>query len=264
MVERIELRAATPQGQYVYRMVMVPRLKRLALSRQNQIHGTATPVSVSDVLAHELTGDDLKGSPASVVSGRLGLGDFELRLTQSYPKRDYIVQFDESDFDFISRLCEHYGIFYFFSHESGRDVAVFGDSLVAFPTIAGPSSIAYRTASGLANTTAAGVFRFAGGANLLPAQVCLRDYNYRIPNLALEIDETVDPSGHGVVVEYGAHFRTPQEGRDLARVRAQELAARKMVFEGSSDSLHLTAGAVFDLSDHFRSDFNAGYLVTWI
>ncbi len=264
MVERIELRAATMQGQYVYRVVVVPRLKRLALSRQNQIHGTTTPVSVSDVLAHELIGDDLKGSAASAVSGRLGLNDFELRLTQSYPKRDYVVQFNESDFDFISRLCEHYGIFYFFIHENGRDVAVFGDSRVAFPTIAGDSSIAYRTASGLANTAASGVFRFVGSSNLLPARVCLRDYNYRIPNLALEIDETVDANGHGVVVEFGAHFRTPQEGRDLARVRAQELAARKFVFEGSSDNVHMTAGAVFDLDDHFRNDFNASYLVTWI
>jgi len=264
MLEEIELRDVTPQGQFVYRAVLVPRLQRLALTRQNQIHGTATPVSVREVLEHELSASQLKGAPAAAVSGRLGLDDFELRLTHTYPQRDYIVQYDESDFAFISRLCEHYGIFYFFSHETGRDVVVYGDSRVAFPTTGGTGSVRFRTASGLANAAEAAVFRFAGRSALLPAQVCLRDYNYRLPNLTLEVDEVVDPKGHGVVVEYGSHFRTPQEGRDLARVRAQELASRKMVFDGASDSVDLTAGAVFDLTDHFCESFNGGYLITWI
>jgi len=264
MVERVEQHGATPQGQFVYRAVLVPRLHRLAMSRQNQIHGTAAPVSVREVLVEELTANALKGAPASAVAGRLGTGDFELRLTRSYPQRDYIVQFDESDLAFISRLCEHHGIFYFFTHDGGRDVVVFGDSRVAFPTIGGGGSVAYRTVSGLANASEPAVFRFIGQRTMVPAQVCLRDYNYRLPSLNLEVDETVDPQGHGVVVDYGSHFRTPEEGRDLARVRAQELASRKLVFEGAGDSVHLAAGAVFDLTDHFRGDFNGGYLVTWV
>ncbi|EDP65154.1 hypothetical protein BAL199_01369 [alpha proteobacterium BAL199] len=264
MIERLELQGITPQGDYIYRIILVPRLQKLALTRQNQIHGTTAEMSVREVLNDELTAGSLKGAPAAKVSGRLGLNDFELRLSQQYPMRDYIVQYDESDFAFISRLCEHYGIFYFFAHENGRDTVVFGDSRITFPPIEGSGDIAYRPPSGLANTGAAGVFRFTGSTNLVPAQVCLRDYNYRIPNLALEVNEVVDADGHGVVVEYGSHFRNPQEGRDLARVRAQELASRKRVFDGESDSVHLTAGAVFDLTDHFHSDFNAGYLVTWI
>jgi len=264
MLERIEQHGATPQGQFVYRAILVPRLQRLTYSRQNQIHGTATAVSVRDVLEHELTAKDLKGAQASAVSGRLGLDDFELRLTQTYPQRDYIVQYDESDFAFISRLCEHYGIFYFFSHETGRDVVVFGDSRVAFPQSTDSDGVAYRTASGLASADQAAVYRFVSRVAMVPAHICLRDYNYRLPNLTLEVDETVDPNGHGVVIDYGSHFRTPQEGRDLARVRAQELLGRKTVFEGTSDSVDLAAGSVFDLTDHFRSDYNAGYLVTWI
>ncbi|MEQ8398378.1 type VI secretion system tip protein TssI/VgrG [Thalassobaculum sp.] len=264
MLEGIELSGMTPQGQCVYRAVLVPRLQKLALSRQNQIHGTTTPVSVREVLSDELSASALKGTPAAGVAGRLSLNDFELRLTHPYPKRDYIVQYDESDFDFISRQCEHYGIFYFFTHDSGRDVVVFGDSRIAFPTVSGPGRLAYRPGSGLANASAASVFQFSGRSTLVPAQVCLRDYNYRLPNLTLDVDETVDSDGHGVVVDYGSHFRTPQEGRDLARVRAQELASHKLSFQGRSDSVHLIAGAVFDLTEHFRSDFNTGYLITWI
>jgi len=264
MIESMELLGGTPQSNYVYRAVLVPRLKRLALTRQNQIHGTAAPVSVREVLNDELSANSLKGSPASAVSGRLGMNDFELWLTQEYPQRDYIVQCDESDLAFISRLCENYGIFYYFTHDNGRDVAVFGDSRVAFPHAGGPGSVAYRPVSGLANASEAAVYRFTCRSTMVPAQVCLRDYNYRIPTVSLEVEETVDPNGHGVVVEFGAHFRDPQEGRDLARVRAQELLCRKQVFEGASDSVHMVAGSVFDLSDHFRRDFNTGYLLTWV
>ncbi len=264
MLERIEQHGATPQGQYLYRAILVPRLQKLALTRQNQIHGTSAPVTVREVLVDELTANTLKGEAAATVSGRLGLNDIDLRLTQTYPQRDYIVQYDESDFAFVSRLCEHYGIFYFFTHENGRDVAVFGDSRVAFPHAAGSGKVAYRTASGLSNAGEPAIHRFVSQVSMVPQQVCLRDYNYRLPNLTLEVEETVDSQGHGVVVEYGSHFRTPQEGRDLARVRAQELASRKTTFEGAGDSVQLTAGAVFDLTDHFRADLNTGYLITWI
>ncbi|MEQ8398377.1 type VI secretion system tip protein TssI/VgrG [Thalassobaculum sp.] len=264
MVRQMELHDITPHGQYIYRLVLVPRLQMLTLTRQNQIHGTAIEVSVREILNAQLTAADLKGAPAAKVSGRLGLNDFELRMSRSYPTRDYIVQYDESDFAFISRLCEHNGIFYFFAHENGKDSVVFSDSRITFPAIDGLEQIPYRSSHGLANARSSSVFRFVSRSTMVPAQVCLRDYNYRIPNLTLEVDETVDDKGHGVVVEYGAHFRTPQEGRDLARVRAQELACRKHVFEGASDSVQLTAGAVFDLTNHFHNDFNAGYLVTWI
>ena len=264
MLESIELRGATPHSQFVYRAVLVPRLQRLALTRQNQIHGSSAAVSVREILEAELSAISLKGSPASAVSGRLAASDFELRLSQSYPQRSYVVQYDETDFAFISRLCEHYGIFYFFTHDAGRDIVVFSDYRVAFPHTGGTGSVTYRPANGLANATAAAVYRFFARATLVPAQVCLRDYNYRTPSLSLEVEETVDAAGHGVVVEYGAHFRSPEEGRDLARVRAQELLSRKQVFEGASDDVYMTAGAVFDLTGHFRSDFNTGYLLTWV
>ena len=251
IVERLDRTGVTPQGDRVFRAILVPRLKKLALTRQNQIYGTDEPVNVRDVLAAELGSGRLKGVAAAKVSGRLGANDFELRMTQTYPKRDYIVQYDESDFAFISRLCEHYGIFYFFAHERGRDAVVFGDVAITFPMVEGAGTIAYRPPSGLANDQEAAVFRFTQSTRMVPAEVCLRDYNYRMPSLSLEVDETVDPDGHGVIVEFGAHFRTPEEGRFLAKVRAQELLCRKRVCDGASDSVLMTAGAVFDLTDHY-------------
>ena len=55
--------------------------------------------------------------------------EFETRLTNTYEKREYCVQYDESDFNFISRLLEDEGIFYFFTFKNGNHTFVLGDSI---------------------------------------------------------------------------------------------------------------------------------------
>ena len=59
---------------------------------------------------------------------RLGYDDFELRLVGTYPKRDYCVQYRETHLDFVSRLLEDEGIYYFFEHTRERHVLVLADA----------------------------------------------------------------------------------------------------------------------------------------
>jgi len=61
-----------------------------------------------------------------------GFSDFEFRLQRSYSPYEYKVQYRETDLNFVSRLLEHEGIFYFFHHENGRHTAIFGDAPSAF------------------------------------------------------------------------------------------------------------------------------------
>jgi len=251
---------ATERGQYIYTAELVPRLTRLAQSRQNQIHGTNEDLSVDEVIRAELTADALKG-PKTTVAGRLASSDFDLRLTRSYPKRDYIVQYDETDLDFISRLAENAGIFYFFEQESGKDVAVFGDSRTAFAPSEGKATLPYQRTSGLVPVGSAAIREFSSTATPLPAKVILRDYNYRLPHVSLTAEAAVDPNGHGVRVSYGEHFRTPDEGQQLAQTRAEEILCHGQTYEGRSDCIWLSAGHLFQLKDHFRSTFNRKYCV---
>ena len=57
-----------------------------------------------------------------------GFSDFEDALSNSYPVRDFVVQYRESDFNFVCRLFEHVGIYYYFKHEEARHVLVLADS----------------------------------------------------------------------------------------------------------------------------------------
>ncbi len=61
------------------------------------------------------------------ILGEAGV-EHRLALSGSYPKREYCVQYRESNLDFISRLLEEEGIFYFFEHEQGVHTMVLGDA----------------------------------------------------------------------------------------------------------------------------------------
>src|SRR5262249_55251190 len=57
-----------------------------------------------------------------------GITDVKKSLSGTYNPREYCVQYNESDFDFISRLMEEEGIYYFFVHEKGKHTLVLADS----------------------------------------------------------------------------------------------------------------------------------------
>src|SRR5262249_19632899 len=57
----------------------------------------------------------------------LGFTDFQLQLSGSHPQWDYCVQYRETDFNFVSRLMEQEGIFYYFKHEQGKHTLVLSD-----------------------------------------------------------------------------------------------------------------------------------------
>jgi type VI secretion system secreted protein VgrG len=65
-----------------------------------------------------------------------GFSDFEDALSQTYASREFVVQYQESDFNFVSRLLERAGIYYFFRHEEGRHVLVLADSSTASQMVA--------------------------------------------------------------------------------------------------------------------------------
>ena len=68
--------------------------------------------------------------------------------------------------------------------------------------------------------------------------------------------------GLGDICVYGGRFFTPDDGKRLAKIRAEELLARQVVHRGTGTAFYLRTGYFFTLEDHPRSDFNQDYLVT--
>lgn len=261
VVGRLSIVGQTADHRVIMRAILVPRLERLAWTRQTQIYGTDEPVTVPEIISDVLLARTRKG-PASTVTGRMGADDVELHLSGDYPERDYVLQYQETDLAFVSRLAEQAGIFYLFDHASGSDRVVFGDSNLVFEEASNIDHLPFRTMAGAA--TEESVFEFTGTASPVPSKVYLRDYNWRMPHVSLLGEAQVSAGGAGVAVEFGDNFRTPAEADALARVRAEELLQDRLIFEGRSDCVHLSAAHLFELAEHFVHAFDGPYLVVAI
>src|SRR6202142_3774591 len=79
------------------------------------------------------------------VLARRGLTDVESGSIVDHPfrARDYCVQYRESDLNFVQRLLEEEGIYYFFKHEEAKHTLVLADSITAHETVAGYESLLY-------------------------------------------------------------------------------------------------------------------------
>lgn len=176
-------------------------------------------------------------------------------LKTQYETKEYVVQYKETDFAFISRLCEQYGIFFFVDHNPGKDVLTFGDDNSAFPALERTPEIPFRPQG-----SAGGHFMDrVGTVDIvtvpLPKRYTVRDYNYRIPGVDLLASADVDPDGGlGEVVEYGAHFKGPNEGQWIADIRAQELISTKIRWHGVATAPSMQAGQRFTLAEHPMGD----------
>lgn len=225
VVRAIEMIPGKPADPPLYRLTVVPRLWYATETHRTRIFQDLTvPEIVTRVLA------DLR-----FVQG----DDFELRLQASYGKREYTVQYEESDFDFASRLLEFEGIFYFFEFRDGKDVLVVADSNEALREAEQHKSVSYGHASA---TNSGAVVALGRTIQHVPERVMMVDYNWRTPSLPL-VEAAPVTAGDGGLQSFGdEHFRTPEGGARLATVRAQEIAARRTVFAGRSDLATLRPG----------------------
>jgi type VI secretion system secreted protein VgrG len=186
-----------------------------------------------------------------VIEDKLGMWGFELgtdfvmRLRTDYPKREFVVQYRESDVAFISRWCEHLGITLSLEHDEQRDVVVFSDHQEAFAEIEGEAAVPFRDAG-----AGSGVSALVAKRRTMPRRIVMRDYNYRTPGVDLTVIEEVPTGRAGDVVEYGAHFKTPSEGKWFAGLRVQQVLSTQRVLNGQATEPRLRAGATFALEGH--------------
>ncbi len=230
-----------------YRAILVPRLWQAGLYRENQLFLDKTvPEVVEEILKH----------------AGLRSQDYEFKLTRSYPSREYICQYQETNLNFISRWMEREGIYYFFEQTDKCEKLVITDSLAAHKVIKGEKTLFYSPPSGLIPAEEEVVKTFICRQRVLPKKVLLKDYNYRKPSLDLRVEAEVDPKGRGETYIYGEHFKDPGEGQDLAKIRAEELLCRETMFHGEGTTPTLAPGFLFELAEHFRNRYNQRYLVT--
>lgn len=233
--------------QLVYQFRLAPALSQLGLSRHNRIYGTLGQITAVDILQSMLQGTLQRDSRAD--DSAAAAIDHDFRFRGSYPQFDHITQYEETDLAFLSRLTEHWGIYFFFEHHDGSDLAIFADDPVFAPLL-DPEKLRFDPSALGGPDQSNTIQRFEACHRQVANRVFLQDYNELRPQVPLLVSAEIDPRGRGYVVEYGDHYRTQEEGNFLARVRAEELRSVKTRFRGRSNAPSLAPGYCFDLSGH--------------
>ena len=207
-------------------------------------------------------------TPPDIISQVLNLSsfkDFRLSLKGTYPKLEYCVQYRETSFNFVSRLMEEYGIFYYFDHTTqGKHTLVLADQSSALPAC--PSSpISYETeVGGLEDPEVINAWR--AGQEVRTGKYAVTDYNFVTPSTSLLSTEptvvSLPASQSLELFDYPGLHTTKDEGDTVAKVRMQEEEAGHLVINGSGNCRGLVSGYTFELQNHYRSDQNASYIVT--
>ncbi|MCA9606829.1 MAG: type VI secretion system tip protein VgrG [Myxococcales bacterium] len=188
---------------------------------------------------------------------------FEMRLDASYPVSEYTVQYQETDFAFINRLMEHFGIYYFFRQNPDGEHLVFGDSNRGFDQLFDDGGAVEYARSDLPPGTVAAVHALEREVVQRPAGVVLRDYNWRTPTVQLHSEAPADAvTGVGFHNYYGDHFKSPGEGTTLAQIRAEQLLVDQERYAMETAIAHLAPGHRFELAGHPLGEMDQEYVAT--
>lgn len=172
--------------------------------------------------------------------------DFRFDLQEQYDEIDFKVQYHESDLDFIHRLCEREGIFYFFEHGRDREVLCFFDHASKYVDRT-ETSYRLRPSMGTVPEEEEVLDDLTSASASVPSRIVIVDYNYRRENLPLDTEELVDaPRTRGVHYEYGLHVKTRNEGQRLGRILAEGFVARSRLLHGESTIRSLRSGHKYD------------------
>jgi len=190
-----------------------------------------------------------------------GYHDFSLSLYGDFVKRDYCVQYRESDFNFVSRLMEEEGIFYFFEHEKGKHTLVLGNDPSAHKACPNQASARYEgTAGGWQDDDV--ILQWLQEQEFRPGSFTATDYNFETPTANLL--SSVNGKGKWEIYDFPGEYTKRADGDKLVKVRLQEQQTPKSVARGTSDCRSFDVGYKFKLTNHYRDDLNQEYVLTTV
>jgi type VI secretion system secreted protein VgrG len=233
-----------------YRFTLVHPLSLLAWIEDSQIF--------QDLTAPEIIKKILE---QNMISG----SGIELRLTATYLKREYCVQYNESVFAFISRLCEAEGIFYFSEvSDEGDAKLVFADDSSAAGNIKGEPEIKFKDSGGL-DHAAEFLTEITARERMVSGKFVLRDFNLETPKVDLTSEAKGDKYDDLEVYDYPGGYADTGEGKRLAKVRLESEFVSKTMVDVETNSSRLAAGKIMKIADAEDADVADGeYFITGV
>ena len=184
---------------------------------------------------------------------RSGAGDVNL---------EYCVQYSETSLDFVQRIMELYGFYYFFKFDKTGHTLVFVDDPNGHPKITADMPFRYDQTE--YRHVGDHVWEWSNDHDLLPGKFSAQDYNFKTPSADMTA-KTVQLPDHEhrdyEHYEYPGLHEDPEIGHRLADIRMQAIDSRRVVVASQSNSRALMTGWRFKLTDHPNQEMNREYLV---
>jgi type VI secretion system secreted protein VgrG len=194
-----------------------------------------------------------------------GFSDFEDTLSGNYREWENCVQYRETDFNFVSRLMEQEGIYYYFAHEDGKHTLVLSDSINSHQTVPGYEEVSYYPAEESGHWEREHISDWSLNQIIQPGAYALNDYDFKKPRANLEVKSSM-PRGHDQadfeIYDYPGEYKESSDGETYARARLEELQAQYEEVQGQGNVAGLMTGCLFKLTNYVREDQNREYLVT--
>ncbi len=191
-------------------------------------------------------------------------GDVSKKLFQDHPTREYLVQYRETDLEFVRRIFEQEGIFFFISEKNGKDCLTIADDKSAFEDLPGGPAVNFINLADTEIHQEELVYDWAKKAGSTTGKVTLSDYNFETPTANLQVKRE-DPKGTHQqnayeVYDYPGRYRDAGEGERLAKIRMKAHAAVHETVQAKGTVESLTVGGKFQLKQHPVKAENGSYV----
>ena len=192
------------------------------------------------------------------------VADFKLELTSTYRKWTYCVQYRETDFNFVSRLMEQEGIYYYFRHTDGHNTMVLTDSCSKHVPCSGYEEIAYIPPERLARPELEHISKWQFSREVQPGVYVHKDYDLERPSVDLKTQKILArkyaPSNYEVF-DYPGEYLQKADGEQYASVRIDELGTQFETTNAVSNARGIAVGSLFTLGKCPRADQNREHLI---
>lgn len=182
----------------------------------------------------------------------------------TYRTWDYCVQYRETDFNFVSRLMEQEGIYYYFTHEQNKHTLVLANAMSSHEAFPGYEQITYYPPENQQHRREDHIFGWSLTQEVQPGIYALNDYDFKQPKANLQVKSSISRKHDRATMEiydYPGEYVTSDEGESCARTRMEELQAEFEKAHGQANTRGLAVGSTFKLQGYPRTDQNREYLV---
>ena len=199
------------------------------------------------------------------VLGKYGFS-IEDKLTGQYREWVYMVQYDESDFNFVSRVMESEGIYYYFEHAMGSHTLVLADDIGSHsPLPNGPSTIPYYSGDRAAHVHDEDfIDGWTFAEDIASGKFAADDYDFEKPKALLDTKEA-KPAGHPEddreVYKWPGGYTDAGDGENYARISIEQQSAPREAVHGEGNARNIAPGYLFTFSKYPRADQNKQYLI---